>query len=1140
MKKTFLKFFAAVLMVGFAAVSVGCKDYDDDIDALNSAVAGLQQTIAGLQSKLDSGKLVTSITSTNDGITIVLSDGSSYTVTNGKDGKDGQNGGAGSSSVWTIGDDGFWYKDGVKTETKAVGTDGENGVYYVPVTDKDDEHYGFWQVYQDGEAVEPAEYTEEKWLGEGVLTAVQNGNVLTFYGVQDKDGNVIEDGVAVVLGEALGSLEFDPDVLDKTTNYPTTAKNFYQLTYKALNPEKAYAKATKADGKTEADAKVASNVVDLPYFINPAEAYVDTDYTKFNYVVKYVTTRVADNTKTKLSVVGVSKKDGKLTAKTRITTATDGMTMDAPYVLAALRAWNGTCPVTSNFIRVQTPVQVTTAELGTLKTDANKGVADADWKAAAAENVVKAYRLATPVEPADSKTKFNSNANLVQALVAAKDTHASYLDGTAPKYNPYTDEEYYVLYYNNGNGKLDLNKVVRLFIQDTDNKWYPAETLGFDVKYTFSLPTEFKPTDDVTNQQEYVDLNDGVLTPSKKYTASMLERWPIVYVQATIDGNLVAAGYVLVKIEQGGLDNELNVDFSYKYAEKLYNELLATKKSADYTSNFLKPESVHKDLKKDELVNVVAEMEWSDFNKKIYDVLTVAPSTFWKSYYDQKNVTIKVTVDGSEADYKAVVTNTGAPFVSFKNEIKFDKDNQQIVLVNKTIDLTNDLKGDVGELTKAGLETGIEVLISKWNEESITTETSRVRISLNEMVRTQHTWPMYGNKGAKYTVTITVNPQKNVFQRPVVFKHEFFVSHDHENAPELGGIYYNAADKAKLNERGILDENGDKMNTDKLWAYITGAIPAGQANWLIEHKFAELFKSGKLDDLGGNIDYASFWVTPRDFEAGHYYFDTEEEDGDGTNGLNTTTGYLFSTNEKAPQTTKTMDNDTKIGLTVSATVAGDDEADTDIVNDLMYVDHIARTVNYYVTLLNTETCYPNYFYVVFRNEFEVKNTRTIEFDDHVGTQRAMVIGEGFAIVEDMLNAANLPILEWVKTTDKDGKVTYDDLKIADGGTKRNLKFNGNNYITAANSFRIECKFDPEDENYKHLQELLGTEPLENHLKVALKNDGEFHKYNWEVTWTGKEGGIGPDATTVYVEVTINIGNAFKLETRVPVTIKHRA
>ena len=49
----------------------------------------------------------------------------SYVVKNGTDGEDGEDGKDG--SVVTIGEDGYWYIDGVKTDVKAKGTDGEDG-----------------------------------------------------------------------------------------------------------------------------------------------------------------------------------------------------------------------------------------------------------------------------------------------------------------------------------------------------------------------------------------------------------------------------------------------------------------------------------------------------------------------------------------------------------------------------------------------------------------------------------------------------------------------------------------------------------------------------------------------------------------------------------------------------------------------------------------------------------------------------------------------------------------------------------------------------------------------------------------------------------------------------------------------------
>ena len=111
------KFLSAILfgalMVGSAGTFTSCKDYDDDIDGLQKQIDATNVTLGELQALIKSGSVITSVNSTNDGITIVLSDGKSYKLTNGKDGAngtDGKDGVDGKNAVaWTIGADCYWY-----------------------------------------------------------------------------------------------------------------------------------------------------------------------------------------------------------------------------------------------------------------------------------------------------------------------------------------------------------------------------------------------------------------------------------------------------------------------------------------------------------------------------------------------------------------------------------------------------------------------------------------------------------------------------------------------------------------------------------------------------------------------------------------------------------------------------------------------------------------------------------------------------------------------------------------------------------------------------------------------------------------------------------------------------------------------
>jgi len=126
------KFLSAILfgalMVTSTGTFVSCKDYDDDIDGINKELTEIKSQIAALQGKIEAGKWITSVTPATGGFTVTFSDGSNYTITNGKDGQDGAAGAAGAAGTqWTISADGYWECDGVKTEVKAVGQDGAQG-----------------------------------------------------------------------------------------------------------------------------------------------------------------------------------------------------------------------------------------------------------------------------------------------------------------------------------------------------------------------------------------------------------------------------------------------------------------------------------------------------------------------------------------------------------------------------------------------------------------------------------------------------------------------------------------------------------------------------------------------------------------------------------------------------------------------------------------------------------------------------------------------------------------------------------------------------------------------------------------------------------------------------------------------------
>ena len=137
------KFLSAVLfgalMVTSTGTFVSCKDYDDDIKDLQTQINSNKDAIAALQKLVGEGNWVTGITSIADGFTVTMSNGQTTTVT-GIKGEDGKNG-----VEWTIGDDGFWYKDGEKTDHQAVAKDGKPGVTAPSPSISAD---GKWVVYE--------------------------------------------------------------------------------------------------------------------------------------------------------------------------------------------------------------------------------------------------------------------------------------------------------------------------------------------------------------------------------------------------------------------------------------------------------------------------------------------------------------------------------------------------------------------------------------------------------------------------------------------------------------------------------------------------------------------------------------------------------------------------------------------------------------------------------------------------------------------------------------------------------------------------------------------------------------------------------------------------------------------------------
>ena len=246
-KKLLFKLLVFAVITAFVTVT-SCKDYDDDISNLEKQIAGLSTTLGDIKAKVDAGAVITSVTSTADGLTVVTDKGT-YNLTNGKDGAagaagatgakgdKGDKGDAGAAGApgwvydvrpasetdatyywWVDKGDGFVITDykaqgpkgdqGEQGETGLTGPQGpagKDGVWYVPDVD---ETWHKWAYNAQGVAEDQGS-TGVEWLPEGTITAVKNGNGdVTFSNVKGLNGATT---FTIFNSKILRSLTFIPD-----------------------------------------------------------------------------------------------------------------------------------------------------------------------------------------------------------------------------------------------------------------------------------------------------------------------------------------------------------------------------------------------------------------------------------------------------------------------------------------------------------------------------------------------------------------------------------------------------------------------------------------------------------------------------------------------------------------------------------------------------------------------------------------------------------------------------------------------------------------------------------------------------------------------------------------------------------------
>ena len=587
MNKRFLKTALLLAACGSMPLSfTSCKDYDDDINSLQTQIDAINVSVGKLQELIGQGYTIRDLQQTSNGIVLTMSDGKSYEINDGKPG-----------TAWTIGDDGYWWKDGEKTSYRAIGSEGAvgpqgpqgtqgstgaTGNYYKP-----NAATGNFDLYDaQGKLIDDNTGISWRTSGSGAgMSAVYSGNKLVLGGVKGADGK--ETSVEITVGTPLGTLAFVPSVLSEVGGYPTTDKPFYHVT--------SYYNG-QFQVKSDWDK---SNVVALEYRVSPQDAYIPEE-AKGEFLNRVVKSRAEGDMNRLMGVASFDVANANATGVLVVNAlynqsaaATQGND------IAAFQLWNGQVPFTTDYIA-----------------PSSKGVD------AVIINSQK-FNATGSVDKFFPRRQLAEDNATLQAAVP--------LEAAASLQMTYTET-------------LDLSLYVDLYSTVISKL---LKSVDFDgISYEYSLPKEYKGADRTTNQQWFVQLDGSVLSLNEKNLTggltSAIGRTPVVRVDARmvpnngVDARLVASAYVKVEI----------VREQVKPGEdQKPNEILMDTKEYKYSQ--LTASHVE-----------VGKMSWMDVNNRIYGQSGLSSDNFW-NYYGGAGNEYEVEVSVIDRNNSKKVLNPG-------------------------------------------------------------------------------------------------------------------------------------------------------------------------------------------------------------------------------------------------------------------------------------------------------------------------------------------------------------------------------------------------------------------------------------------------------------------------------------------------
>ena len=668
------KFLSATLFgflaLGFAGTFVACDDYDDS--DLRMRVEAVEGTLADLQAQIKSGAIIKSVTQGEDGSVIITTDSETFTIRPGKDGANGTNGADGKpGSVVSMGEDGYWYIDGVKTENQWKGQPGEPGKDGVPGKDAETPKFEIkdGHLYCNGEdlgqvtgeagapgAQGPAatiEINDEGyWVINGVTTDVKAQGEQGPAGQDGQDGQDGEDGQDGAPGKDADTIYYYPgddgywhkvtihaDGSETTIEIcedlemwrPETADNIVTAVYDTLSQVLTLYNVEGGEGE---EGKVEINLTEP---LVGLQFVPDVMMDGMGVVYKY---RLFFNAEKEIAAyteedVLVESNDIEMVYRLNPGNAyTDGIEWsfigrkvgiatraenDDPNLLTVVGepvAANGELTLTANVNKLPEYDSNNEGLIFALKAEGNGRTIISDNATLIAEDL-KAYAIYD--KSAETPDQFTFAVN----------------EGTVVDQS--TSADFQVV---RGKG-IDLDTIAQLRgAMNISAEYVAIEEKGFDVTYKYSKTGIKDATGTV--QDSFITLDEnGKITVNEG--ASAIGRKPVIKVEASVNETVVATAYVVLEIAPTDLE-KITVTANPIALE--YTELTAQAEAEVHSNIF----------------------GWEQINSQIYDVLDLTAAQFAEAYNAVPTVTGATYVNSTAITGDARVSGIVVTANTFPND----------------------------------------------------------------------------------------------------------------------------------------------------------------------------------------------------------------------------------------------------------------------------------------------------------------------------------------------------------------------------------------------------------------------------------------------------------------------------------------